>query len=41
MKGEAFVHRQRVPLDQVDLSTWMDKGQGDLFGEECNGVCAT
>lgn len=39
MDGEAFVHRQRVPLDQVDLSTWAERGQSDMFGEECEGVC--
>lgn len=37
MPGEAFVHRDRVPLDQVDLS--IDDRQADLFGNECEGVC--
>lgn len=36
---DAFVHRSRVPLDQVDLSTPQDHGQGSLFGEECEGAC--
>ena len=39
MKGTLFVHRSRLPLDQADLSTWEQRGQGDLFGEECEGVC--
>jgi hypothetical protein len=39
MTGAAFVHRSGVPLDQVDLSTWAERGQGDLFGAECEGVC--
>ena len=39
MPGTLFVHRSRQPLDQVDLSTWADRGQGDLFGEECEGIC--
>jgi hypothetical protein len=39
MEGEAFLNRQRVPLDQMDLSTWAERGQPDLFGEECEGVC--
>ncbi len=39
MEGQAFLHRQRVPLDQVDLSTAADQGQGALFDEECEGVC--
>jgi hypothetical protein len=37
--GEVFLHRQLVPLDQVDLRTAQDKGQLDLWGEECSGVC--
>jgi hypothetical protein len=41
MKGTLFVHRSRLPLDQADLSTWAERGQGDLFGEECEGVCGT
>ena len=39
MKGEAFVHRQRVPLGEVDLSTAEDRGQGNLFADECEGMC--
>ena len=39
MRGTLFVHRSRLPLDQADLSTWAQRGQGDLFGEECEGVC--
>jgi hypothetical protein len=41
MRGTVFVHRALLPLDQVDLSTWAERGQGDLFGEECEGVCGT
>ena len=41
MEGGAYLHRQRVPLSDVDLSTWADRGQSDLFGEECSGVCNT
>lgn len=40
MEGEAYVHKQRVPLDEVDLSTLEDHGQGSVFG--CgDGVCGT
>jgi hypothetical protein len=40
MDGEAFVHRQRVPLDQVDLSTAADRGQIEFgFLQECEGMC--
>lgn len=39
--GLPFVHSQRVPLDQVDLTTDVDHGQGLLWGmgEECTGMC--
>ena len=36
-RGE-FLHRQRVPLDQVDLSTPEDRGQLS-FLDECDGMC--
>lgn len=40
MRGDLFVHSDRVPLDQVDLSTDVDRGQM-LFGwmDECSGNC--
>jgi hypothetical protein len=37
-----YLHRDCVPLDQVDLTTPEDHGQGNLFSgfrEECMGVC--
>jgi hypothetical protein len=34
-----FMHRQRVPLDEVDLSTPAEWGQADLFLNECEGMC--
>lgn len=37
--GAEFMHRQRVPLDQVDLSTPAERGQDDLFAGECEGMC--
>jgi hypothetical protein len=38
--GEAFLHRQRVPLDQVDLTTPEDHGQLALDQmDECEGGC--
>ena len=39
MRGDVFIHSQRVPLDQVDLRTDQDKGQLSLFRNECAGVC--
>jgi len=35
LRGEPYIHRSRLPLDQVDLND----GQPDLFGEECEGLC--
>lgn len=34
-----FLHSQRVPLDQVNLSTDEDNGQQVMFGNECEGMC--
>lgn len=39
MRGEQFLHAQRVPLEQVDLSTAEDRGQLNLFINECEGMC--
>ena len=36
MQNKAFLHRDRVPLDEVDLS---ESTQIDLFGNECEGMC--
>lgn len=36
LKGVPFLHRARIPLSEV---TFRGEGQGDLFGEECAGVC--
>lgn len=39
-KGDQwFVHGDRVPLDQVDLSNAEDRGQLNLFNNECEGMC--
>lgn len=38
-KGELYLHRSHVPLDEVDLSTDEERGQPDLFGNECEGMC--
>ena len=34
-----WLHRSCVPLEEVDLSTEMDAGQLDMFGNECEGLC--
>jgi hypothetical protein len=36
---EAFLHFSGRPLEEVDLSTASERGQLDLFGDECEGVC--
>lgn len=38
-RGAEYMHRDCVPLDEVDLS--IDDRQFDLFGNECTGTCAT
>lgn len=39
IRGEQFMHAARIPLDQVDLSTPAERGQLDLFLNECEGMC--
>lgn len=39
IKGDAFLHRSLQPLDMVDLRTEQEKGQLDLWGNECEGMC--
>jgi hypothetical protein len=38
-RGTFYLHRSRLPLSEVDLRTWSERGQRDLFGEECEGMC--
>jgi hypothetical protein len=37
IRGQQFMHRSCVPLDQADLDR--GNGPGDLFGNECEGMC--
>ena len=39
LRGKVFLHRSCVPLDEADLDTLADKGQLDLFADECDGMC--
>lgn len=39
MRGEQYMHRDMVPLAEVDLSTTDERGQPDLFNNECEGIC--
>jgi len=34
-----YMHHSQKPLDEVDLSIPADWGQGDLFLNECEGMC--
>jgi hypothetical protein len=34
-----FLHKSRIPLDEVDLRTVEERGQGNLFEMECEGMC--
>lgn len=38
-RGEAFLHRTRVPLGHVDLRTDEELGVMSLFDQECEGMC--
>lgn len=37
--GEVFLHRSCVPLDEANLDTLEDKGQLNMFGNDCSGMC--
>lgn len=39
IRGEVYLHRSCVPLEDVDLSTPADRGQLDLWPNECEGIC--
>lgn len=39
MRGQQFMHRSLKPLDQVDFSTAEERGQLNLFLNECEGMC--
>jgi hypothetical protein len=38
-RSQIFVHRSLKPLDQVDLSTAEERGQLNMFLNECEGMC--
>lgn len=40
IKAQQFMHRSCVPLDQVDLTTAVERGQIEFgFLQECDGMC--
>lgn len=39
MRSVPWLHKSCKPLDQIDFSNDTDKGQLDLFGNECEGMC--
>ncbi|MES4992568.1 hypothetical protein ACTJJ7_11745 [Phyllobacterium sp. 22229] len=39
IRGEVYLHRSCVPLDEADLATAADRGQLDLWPNECEGMC--
>lgn len=39
MRGQQFMHRSMLPLAAVDLSTAEERGQVNLFENECEGMC--
>lgn len=39
MRGDIFLHADRVPLDEVNLTIAEDHGQMNMFRTECQGIC--
>ena len=39
LKSKPFFHRSCKPIDEVDFSTSEDKGQLNMFENECEGMC--
>ena len=39
MKSRLFLHKSCKPLDTVDFSTEEERGQINMFNNECEGMC--
>jgi len=39
LRGELYLHRSLKPLEEVDLSTAEERGQINLFENDCTGMC--
>lgn len=38
-KTTPFLHRSCIPIDQIDFSTEEERGQLNMFNNECEGLC--
>lgn len=38
-RDRLYLHRSCVPIDEIDFSTAEDRGQLNMFGNECEGMC--
>lgn len=38
-RGKPFLHNSLIPLGEVDLTTDIERGQGEMFGNDCTGLC--
>ncbi len=39
MNSKQYMHRSLKPLDEIDFRNLEDKGQLNLFINECEGMC--
>lgn len=39
LTGEAYLHRSLKPLNEVDFSSVEERGQINMFENECEGMC--
>ena len=39
MHGQAFLHRSLVPLEEIDFRSAEERGQLNLFDNDCSGHC--
>ncbi len=39
LNGKPWLHRKMIPLSEVDFSTEEERGQLNMFNNECEGMC--
>ena len=39
LNGVSYLHDSLIPLEEVDLSTPRERGQQEMFGNDCTGFC--